>query len=100
MLSEDLLSSPLLSPLPASTKSPAEVVNCDAARRDWWRQPGGAARAVSDRKRNCVVGVLSLSTRNINPGDAAAPSLPTSPLKLLPARAELTLPVKTCLISL
>ena len=62
---------------------------------DCWLHP-----ALSDRKRNCVVGVLSLSTRNINPGDAAAPSLPTSPLKLLPARADLILPVKTCLISL
>ena len=68
VISPSLLSSPLLSTLlPASTKSPAEVVNCAAARRDWWRQPGGAARAVSDRKRNCVVGVLAeVSVRGIS----------------------------------
>ena len=41
---------------------------------DCWLHP-----ALSDRKRNCVVGVLSLSTRNINTGDAAAAaSLPST----------------------
>ena len=39
---------------------------------DCWLHP-----ALSDRKRNCVVGVLSLSTRNT--GDAAAAaSLPST----------------------
>ena len=69
------LSYPLLSSLPASTKSPAEVVNCEMPPSG---PPGGIAPvlvlvlglglqpALSDRKRNCVVGVLSSSVRGIS----------------------------------